>query len=98
MDDILLTFLSFLFPFVGAVLLIVKAVRDYHKAQQIYSELEELDGNVYIDSKMDSLSNKLDTLSQLEHPHKSHKLTNCKNCGAVLHSNKCEFCGTEYDW
>lgn len=26
------------------------------------------------------------------------KLTNCKNCGAVLHSNRCEFCGTEYDW
>lgn len=23
-------------------------------------------------------------------------LTNCKNCGAVLHSNKCEYCGTEY--
>ena len=22
--------------------------------------------------------------------------TNCKNCGAVLHSNICEFCGTEY--
>jgi recombinational DNA repair protein RecR len=26
------------------------------------------------------------------------KLTNCKNCGAILHSNRCEFCGTEYDW
>lgn len=26
------------------------------------------------------------------------KLTNCKNCGAPLHSNRCEFCGTEYDW
>ena len=26
---------------------------------------------------------------------KSHP-TNCKNCGAVLHSNTCEFCGTEY--
>ena len=23
-------------------------------------------------------------------------LTNCKNCGAVLHGNKCEYCGTEY--
>lgn len=22
--------------------------------------------------------------------------TNCRNCGAVLHSNKCEYCGTEY--
>lgn len=30
--------------------------------------------------------------------HKSPKLTNCKNCGAPLHSNKCEFCDTEYDW
>lgn len=26
------------------------------------------------------------------------KLTNCKNCGAPLHSNRCEFCGTEYDY
>lgn len=23
-------------------------------------------------------------------------LTNCKNCGAVLHGHKCEYCGTEY--
>lgn len=30
--------------------------------------------------------------------HKQRKLTNCKNCGAVLHGNKCEYCGTEYDW
>lgn len=22
--------------------------------------------------------------------------SNCKNCGAPLHSNKCEYCGTEY--
>lgn len=24
-------------------------------------------------------------------------MTNCVNCGAVLHGNKCEYCGTEYD-
>lgn len=23
-------------------------------------------------------------------------MTNCKNCGAPLHSYKCEYCGTEY--
>lgn len=23
-------------------------------------------------------------------------LTNCKNCGAPLKSNKCKYCGTEY--
>ena len=23
------------------------------------------------------------------------KLTNCKNCGAPLHSNRCEFCDTQ---
>lgn len=22
--------------------------------------------------------------------------TNCKNCGAVLHSHQCEYCGSEY--
>lgn len=24
------------------------------------------------------------------------KMTNCKNCGAPLHGNRCEYCGTEY--
>lgn len=24
-------------------------------------------------------------------------MTNCVNCGAVLHGNKCEYCGTEYN-
>lgn len=24
-------------------------------------------------------------------------MTNCINCGAILTSNKCEYCGTEYD-
>ena len=24
------------------------------------------------------------------------KIHNCKNCGAPLHNNKCEYCGTEY--
>ena len=24
------------------------------------------------------------------------RLTNCVNCGAPLHGNKCEYCGTEY--
>lgn len=23
-------------------------------------------------------------------------MTNCKNCGAVLKGNKCEYCGTRY--
>ena len=34
--------------------------------------------------------------------HKEHKvkrvnITNCKNCGAVLHGSVCEYCGTEYN-
>lgn len=24
-------------------------------------------------------------------------MTNCINCGAILHGSKCEYCGTEYD-
>lgn len=24
-------------------------------------------------------------------------MTNCVNCGAILHGNKCEYCGTEYE-
>ena len=24
------------------------------------------------------------------------RLTNCKNCGAVLEGSKCKYCGTEY--
>lgn len=27
---------------------------------------------------------------------KNHNFTNCKNCGAPLHGNICEYCGTEY--
>lgn len=23
-------------------------------------------------------------------------MTNCVNCGAILHGDKCEYCGTEY--
>ena len=26
-----------------------------------------------------------------------HLPTNCKNCGAPLHGNRCEFCDTEYN-
>lgn len=29
-------------------------------------------------------------------PYKEIKLTNCKNCGAILTSYKCDYCGTEY--
>lgn len=28
--------------------------------------------------------------------HKNTIPTNCKNCGAILHSHKCEYCGSEY--
>lgn len=24
------------------------------------------------------------------------RITNCKNCGAPLHGDRCEYCGTEY--
>lgn len=24
-------------------------------------------------------------------------MTNCINCGAILHGDKCEYCGTEYN-
>jgi len=27
-----------------------------------------------------------------------NKLINCKNCGAPLHNNKCEYCGSEYEY
>ena len=27
-----------------------------------------------------------------------HRPTNCVNCGAILHGNQCEYCGTEYNW
>lgn len=26
-----------------------------------------------------------------------HRPTNCVNCGAILHGNQCEYCGTEYN-
>lgn len=32
------------------------------------------------------------THASLEKP----RVTNCKNCGAPLHGNRCEYCDTEY--
>lgn len=32
----------------------------------------------------------------LEHTMRSTLPTNCKNCGAPLHSHECEYCGSEY--
>lgn len=26
-----------------------------------------------------------------------HKRTNCPNCGAVITSSKCEYCGTDFE-
>jgi recombinational DNA repair protein RecR len=105
MEDILTLIACCLVPFITALFLIVKTIKEHHETQQVlnnmYSKTKELGGNGFISNQMDlihSLDECRDKMSKLEHQHKSPKLTNCKNCGAVLHSNKCEFCGTEYDW
>ena len=59
------------------------------------------DGEIFIkdttayfgyDNKWEQIGslNDLDTTERIKYG------TNCKNCGAILHSNRCEYCGTEY--
>lgn len=45
----------------------------------------------------------LSSITIVNHPwvdqpkeHNKSEQKNCVNCGAVLHGNYCEFCGTEY--
>ena len=32
-----------------------------------------------------------------QHMNKEYKFTNCPNCGAVITSEKCEYCGTHFN-
>lgn len=105
MDDIITLIACFLIPLVGVLVFIVKSVKEYHEAQQgldsIRSTMKELGGNGFIANHIDPLrppNTGSNVMPPLEPKPKHPKLTNCKNCGAPLHGNKCEFCDTEYDW
>lgn len=37
-----------------------------------------------------------DTRDRCLRAHDDNLPTNCKNCGAPLHSHECEYCGSEY--
>lgn len=51
--------------------------------------------------KKDDIPSALDTLYEISCYTKTHsatnKTTNCPNCGAPITSNKCEYCGTNFE-
>lgn len=92
-------------PLVGVVAFVVKIIIDHIKQQKFidnfHADFIKLNCNGFVTNQIDLLHppNRGSSVMQYkEQKHKPHKLTNCKNCGAVLHGNKCEFCDTEYDW
>ena len=58
-----------------------------------YLETTTLDDNTY---KTYCTTYEPDLLNNEIIVHKNPLPTNCKNCGATLHSHKCEYCGSEY--
>lgn len=54
-------------------------------------------GSIYTDKIM-GISSSCDDGYNLDPivPAETIRQTNCKNCGAVLHNNHCEYCGSEY--
>lgn len=106
--------IPFLLLFIIALSFILKRYIDYKREERniefIRSKLEyiyqykKIGGN---DEIINYLNHYIDDTKPLNKgsndvapptKHKPPKFTNCKNCGAPLHSNKCEFCDTEYDW
>ena len=100
MDVVTTLITCFFIPLVGVLVFIVKSIKEYHEARQgldsIRSTMKELGGNGFIANFGSNIPTQpsVPKMPKTKHP----KLTNCKNCGAVLHGNKCEFCDTEYDW
>ena len=109
MDNVIMTILLFGIPLsvvvVSGVGVIIKIIKDRIEEQRLIndigSSLKKLGSNGYITNHIDAFHppNKgSNVIAPSKKQHKPPKLTNCKNCGAPLHSNKCEFCDTEYDW
>ena len=112
MDEIAMMICMFSCMGVAALMVIVKTVREKRLDDQIEKDLEEsldkcvdeylevrrmLGGNGFIENCAEQFKGRTEKDKPKEEK-KPPKLTNCKNCGAVLHGNKCEFCDTEYDW
>ena len=51
---------------------------------------------VYVLNKANEVIEVVNTKGNMPPVARSQRPTNCKNCGAVLTSNKCEYCDTEY--
>lgn len=93
----------FILPLISVVACLIKTHIDYNEEKalmdvtrqkindscneyldDLISRYKEMGGNGYIVNK------------EIKPEKKKTYPTNCKNCGAVLHSNVCEFCGSEY--
>lgn len=78
-------------------------MKDIETLTDLVREYKELGGNGFVIDYLNRYINGIDTSdkdSTITPATKNvvPKLTNCKNCGAPLHSNRCEFCDTQYDW
>ena len=99
------------FPIVLIIGYIIHLSVIHHRQEQISSLAQnELlkTTNEAVDEYLDNLIDKYSAMgyngyvvSQYKKldkkPEKKTYPTNCKNCGAPLHSNHCEFCDTEYN-
>ena len=75
----------------------VDTIRMYSESLDAGSILLTSDTNqVYILNKANEVIEVVNTKGNMQPVTRSQRPTNCKNCGAVLTSNKCEYCDTEY--
>lgn len=88
MDDVISVIICIFCTVGGAVASFIMSLIEHRKTQQDLDSIYSTFGsNIPTQPSVPKIP-------KTKHP----KLTNCKNCGAVLHGNKCEFCDTEYDW
>lgn len=77
-------------------------LKGYHEAQmrmlkEKYKRAKrEAEYKKMVESFANDYTEAFDQLIKAASLLKKPKITNCKNCGAPLHGNKCEYCDTEY--
>lgn len=109
--DIVSIIIPLVIPIIFFIGYIIHLSVIHRKQEQIsslvrYELLKTADkaANEYLDNLIDKYSamgyngyivNRYQKLDK--EPKKKTYPTNCKNCGAPLHSHRCEFCDTEYN-
>lgn len=73
----------------------VECIGEYMDGTKIYRKVYS-DGYVDFDEFLHSDLIEIYEEDYEENISKEPLPTNCKNCGAILHSHECEYCGSEY--